>query len=280
MAAAVYKRIENKNMRLIATGLTGTIGRKLSNEVQSARIRLGDEKLGDHFAHNEEPLTLIHLGGIVGEGKVSQNLELSERINVGETIKLAREVIENLGGRFIHISSSHVYGPHTGDLFEESPMNPQSKYAEQKMRAEQELTSHFGVEHPQLVILRVFSVLGWDVASFTLGGAIKRILEGSSERIASSDDVRDFMTPTSIAKVIYEVAKSHEINGVFNLCTGKGISVREAVSTMVSIKNFELESNQLESGFSKSPRIVGSNTKILSRNLAIELAWEPANDTI
>jgi nucleoside-diphosphate-sugar epimerase len=267
-------------MRIIATGLTGTIGRKLSSDVEPARIRLGSEKLGDHLAYHENPLTLIHLGGIVGEGKVSQNLEQSERINVGETIKLAREVIEDFDGRFIHISSSHVYGPHAGDLSEESPMNPQSNYAEQKMRAEQQLISHFGVEHPQLVILRVFSVLGWDVASFTLGGAIKRILEGSSERIASVDDVRDFMTPTSIAKAIYEVAKSHEINGVFNLCTGKGISVREAISSMVAIKNFELGSNQLESGFSKSPRIVGSNSKILSCNLTIELAWEPANDAI
>jgi GDP-4-dehydro-6-deoxy-D-mannose reductase len=267
-------------MRVIATGLTGTIGRKLSNDVQSARIRLGSERLGDHFTHDEDPMTLIHLGGIVGEGKVSQNLEHSERINVGETIKLAREVIEDFNGRFIHISSSHVYGSHAGDLFEDSPMNPQSNYAEQKMRAEHELISHFGLEHPQLVILRVFSVLGWDVANFTLGGAIKRILEGSGERIASADDIRDFMTPTSIAKVIHEVAKSPEMTGTFNLCTGKGISVREAVSSMTSIKNFEIESNQLESGFSKSPRIVGSNSKILSYNLKIELAWEPANDTI
>jgi nucleoside-diphosphate-sugar epimerase len=267
-------------MRVIATGLTGTIGRKLSNDVQPARIRLGNEKLGGQFTHHEDQLTLIHLGGIVGEGKVSQNLEHSERINVGATIELAREVIEDFDGRFIHISSSHVYGSHAGDLFEESPMNPQSMYAEQKVRAEQELISHFGLEHPQLVILRVFSVLGWDVANFTLGGAIKRILEGSDERISSADDVRDFMTPTSIAKVIHEVAKSPDISGIFNLCTGKGISVREAVSSMVSIKKFELGSNQLESGFSKSPRIVGSNSKMLSCNLKIELVWEPANDTI
>jgi GDP-4-dehydro-6-deoxy-D-mannose reductase len=267
-------------MRLIATGMTGTIGKKLPHEVLPARIRLGDEKLVDHFKRDVEPPTLIHLGGIVGEEKVSQNLEYSEKINVGATLSLAREVIEHFSGRFIYISSSHVYGPHAGDLSEECPMNPQSIYAEQKMRAEQELTSYFGVAHPQLVILRVFSVLGWDVANFTLGGAVKRILEGSDERIACTEDVRDFMTPTSIANAIHKVGEESEIQGIFNLCTGTGISVREAVSSMVSIKNFKLKASQLEPGNSKVPRIVGSNSKILSFNLKLKLNWDPQNDAL
>lgn len=267
-------------MRLIATGLTGTIGKKLPNDVLPARIRLGDEKLGDQFKRDPEPPTLIHLGGIVGEEKVSQNLAQSERINVSATLSLAREVIEDFGGRFIHVSSSHVYGPDASDLSEEHPMNPQSFYAEQKMRAEQELNGHFGVAHPQLVILRVFSVLGWDVASFTLGGAVKRILEGSDERIAFTEDIRDFMTPTSIAQAIYKIGEASEIQGIFNLCTGKGITVREAVSSMASVKSFNLKASQLEPGNSKSPRIVGSNSKILSYNLKLNLTWDPQNDAI
>jgi GDP-4-dehydro-6-deoxy-D-mannose reductase len=267
-------------MRLMATGLTGTIGKKLPNDVLSARIRLGDEKLVDHFTLDADPPTLIHLGGIVGEEKVSQDLERSEKINVIATLSLAREVIEEFGGKFIHVSSSHVYGPYSEDLSEECSMNPQSNYAQQKMRAEQELISHFGVAHPQLVILRVFSVLGWDVGNFTLGGAVKRILNGSKEKIASTDDVRDFMTPTSIARAIYKIGEASELQGVYNLCTGKGISVREAVSSMASIENFQLEASQLKPGNSKTPRIVGSNSKILSCSLKLDLTWDPLNDKV
>jgi UDP-glucose 4-epimerase len=88
------------------------------------------------------------------------------------------------------------------------------------------------------------------------------------------------MTPTSIAQAIYKIGEASEIQGIFNLCTGKGISVREAVSSMASVKSFNLNTSQLEPGNSKSPRIVGSNSKILSYNLKLNLTWDPQNDAL
>lgn len=265
-------------MKLIGTGLSGTIGRKLDKEVLPARIILGSGKLVDHFDPNQSTVTLIHLGGIVGEAKVSHDLSHSKLINVDETLNLALEVIEKFEGRFIHISSAHVYGSGRSVLSEDSPYNPQSNYATQKMLAEQLLLEHFGENHPQLVILRVFSVLGWDVADFTLGGLVKRILSGSSEAISNSDDIRDFMTPTSIAKVISIIARDSQLSGIFNLCTGSGITVGEAVRSMLKVKDFQELPNQIQPGNSNAPQIIGNNTKLVKTGLDLDLGWDPVSD--
>ena len=265
-------------MELIATGLTGTIGRKLQKDIKSARVVLGSGKLIDNFASKTSPLTLIHLAGIVGELKVSQDLNHSKKINVDESFKLAREVIEDFGGRFIYISSSHIYGPTPKPLTESNPYNPQSNYAHQKALAEQMLLNHFGEDHPQLVILRVFSVLGWDVADFTLGGAVKRILAGSKESIYYTDDFRDFMTPTTIAAAISTIAKNAYISGIYNLCSGAGITVKDAVRSMFEIMQFQESIDQIQPGNSIAPSIVGDNTKLMKTGLDLKLNWNPIND--
>jgi nucleoside-diphosphate-sugar epimerase len=265
-------------VKIIATGLTGTIGRKIDRSITPAKLVLGSEKLTDFFNPNDEPLKLIHLGGIVGESKVSEDLDYSKHINVDETLRLAREVIEGFGGKFVHISSSHVYGPHESPITEEFSYNPRSNYAKQKMQAEVELLNYFGESHKQLTILRVFSVLGWDVADFTLGGAVKRIHSGSVESISNTDDVRDFMTPTSIANAISNISRLGNLSGVYNLCTGVGISVGDAARDMFNVKNYEKGHSQLLPGNSTSPHLVGDNTKLKNAGLNLELKWDPEGD--
>ena len=262
-------------MKLIATGLTGTIGRKFDEEVESAKVTLGKDNLIKYFDPKEGPITLIHLGGVVGESNVSSDLTFSHSINVTETLNLAREVIEIFNGRFIYISTSHVYGPRTDLLTESSPIEPKSNYADQKAKAETELLKHFGPEHPQLMILRVFSVLGWDVADFTLGGAVKRVIAGSDETISNTDDVRDFMTPTSIAAAIKKIANTSQAFGVYNLCTGSGLSVGDAVLDMLRIKRVDVKPGQLKRGYSINPHIVGSNIKIKCLGIPLDLNWDP-----
>lgn len=265
-------------MTLIATGLTGTIGRKMDGSIHPARVVLGSTRLRDHFKIDKGSMTLVHLAGVVGESKVTENLGYSERINVDETFNLAREVIEDFGGRFIHISSSHIYGPTTTAVTEDSLPNPQTHYASQKHIVEQKLNNYFGVENPQLVILRVFSVLGWDVEEFTLGGLVKRIMKGSKEVVSNSDDIRDFMTPTSIARAISTIAKNGQVSGVFNLSTGTGIKVGDAVRSMFKVSNFQEPTNQINPGKSKASFIVGDNQKLLNTGLSLELIWNPIND--
>ena len=265
-------------MRLLATGLSGTIGRKIDKSFEPAQIVLGTTKLRDHIESKKERVVLVHLAGIVGEYKVKEDLTYSQKINVDETFLLAREVIEDFNGKFIHISSSHVYGPNTSIVNEVSPHNPQSHYAAQKALAEQKLIDYFGKDNQQLIILRVFSVLGWEVDDFTLGGLVRRVMDGSKEIISNSDDVRDFMTPTSIAAAISTIAKFDDISGIYNLSTGVGIKVSDAVRSMFNVLKIQERYGQLTPGNSSVPYLVGDNRKLMATGVNVDLSWNPASD--
>ena len=72
-------------------------------------------------------------------------------------------------------------------------MDPVGAYAEQKIEAEQAVVEVFKETPEKLCIVRVFSVLDWDVADFTLGRAIKNLtIPSSNFKLPNSDDVRDF----------------------------------------------------------------------------------------
>jgi nucleoside-diphosphate-sugar epimerase len=265
-------------MRLLATGLSGTIGRKMDKSFEPAQVILGTTKLRNHIQKQKAPVVLVHLAGIVGESKVKEDLAHSQKINVDETFLLAREVIEDFNGKFIHISSSHIYGPSNSIVNEEFSYNPQSHYAAQKVLAEQKLIEYFGKDNHQLVILRVFSVLGWEVDDFTLGGLVRRVMAGSKEIISFGDDVRDFMTPTSIAEAISNIAKFDDISGIYNLSTGVGIKVSDAVRSMFEVMKIQEQYGQLTPGNSLVPYLVGDNQKLLATGVNVDLLWNPTND--
>ena len=78
----------------------------------------------------------------------------------------------------------------------------------------------------KLCIVRVFSVLDWDVADFTLGGAIKNsTISSSNFKLSNSDDVRDFLTPKLIASVLTKISHNSSISGIINLSSARGTTI-------------------------------------------------------
>lgn len=155
---------------IAANGLSGTIGRHLEPHVEEIKLDLSANK--EEFLNLElsNISQLIHLAGIVGEGRVLADPARSYSINIEGLTYLAEEFYKSSSGRFIYISSSHVYAPSNMPLSEESITGPINKYAEQKLIAETHLSRIFSQSPHRLTIIRVFSVLDFDVPDFTLGG--------------------------------------------------------------------------------------------------------------
>ena len=248
---------------IYATGLSGTIGRHLSAQIRPLELDLA--KPIEKNMIPEDLSTLIHLAGIVGEKIVLDDIEYAYQVNVVATLELAKSLnLENLD-RFLYVSTSHVYAPKVTDIAEEDPVGPIAEYPKQKLEAEESLKKVFSEYPEKLLIIRVFSVFGDDVADFTLGGLASRIAAGSSELIMNCDDIRDFLTPEQIAIGIEKVAKIKNISGIFNLCTGKPLSVSNVMRKYFNRINYPAEKyeSQFRSGQSQTPRIVGSNSKLL-----------------
>ena len=204
---------------MIATGITGTIGRHLPTTTKALKINLaGDRKNFDSIEFKKED-PLIHLAGIVGSSQVMKDEKYSAKVNIGGTKKLAQEFFKKSNSKFIYISTSHIYAQNEFPITENSEVLPKSKYASQKYEAELCLKEIFSSSPSRLLIVRVFSILDWDVKNFTLGGGVKRLASGDENyRLFNSDDIRDFLTPKTVANTLFSIANMEVNFGILNHC--------------------------------------------------------------
>jgi|LauGreSuBDMM15SN_2_FD.fasta_scaffold36997_2 nucleoside-diphosphate-sugar epimerase len=262
---------------LYSTGSTGTIGKHLPKDVRPLVIDLsqGREKLGKINFRTES--NLLHLAGIVGPAEVMKDVDYARTVNVLGTRDLAEEFLERSEGIFYYVSTSHVYAPSMELILESNPLGPSNIYAEQKLEGEIELQSVFRNCINRLCIIRVFSVLDWDTAPFTLGGAIRKLTDGASDFVlANASDVRDFLTPTAISKSLYEVASQGKLSGIVNLCSGIGTSVGDAAKRMLSESDFDGFEHRFAWGQSSNPFTVGDNSRLKNAHPTLDLTWQPS----
>jgi nucleoside-diphosphate-sugar epimerase len=261
---------------LFATGVTGTIGKHIANQVKQINLDLRIPKELTNLPKFSQNDSLLHLAGVVGAHNVSSDPDKAYDVNVLATLRLAEKFFVNGGGRFIFISSSHVYAPSVSILNEESKTDPQSEYAQQKLDTEIKLMEKFDKTGNQICIVRVFSILDWDVPAFTLGGAIRKLSDPNSYSILRNvNDVRDFLTPKTVGQALLRIAQERELPSKLNLCSGKGISVLEAAREMIKKMGGVIPSGRIELGVSDNPYIVGDNHRLKSIFPELELTWNP-----
>ena len=263
--------------KLYSTGSTGTIGKHLPDAVQPLNLDLSSGQKSFHGINFETQSNLIHLAGVVGPLEVSKDVNYARSVNISGTQFLAEEYSKKSEGTFYFVSTSHVYAPSLDLILESNALAPVNIYAEQKLEAEYLLQSIFESSPERLCIIRVFSVLDWDVASFTLGGGIRKLADSDSDFILSnSSDIRDFLTPRRIAEALFEIALANTRFKIVNLCTGTGISVGEAAKKMLSESGFEVAESKFSWGRSNNPFMVGDNSLLISRHPTLKLSWQPS----
>jgi len=261
---------------IYANGLSGTIGRHLIGRVNSLDGNLRDSSQATKLQSLEKVSALLHLAAAVGAEKVERELADAYLINVRATVDLGQIFKAKKSGKFVFFSTSHVYAKSTKAIREDYEVDPQNQYAAQKLQAEMLLTEIFKDEPERLLILRVFSVLGWDVPPFTLGGALKKMTLDSSHVLQNGDDVRDFLNPRQIANIALELSSNSSAYGIVNLCSGEGLTVSSAARQMFSAKGLLLEDHRILPGHSSNPIILGKNAKLKSFfDVGAKFSWSP-----
>jgi nucleoside-diphosphate-sugar epimerase len=267
----------NNSPSIFATGVSGTIGKHFADKV--LEINLDLLKPTKIFIPLIKPGDLIlHAAAVVGSINVRKDVASSYLVNVKSSIRLA-QFAKDLGvSKFVYVSTSHVYAKSNEILNEDSTTFPNNVYAEQKLEAEQGIAQIFSDSPEKLCIVRVFSVLDWDVADFTLGGAIKKLILPNSDFILSNaDDVRDFLTPRKIATCLISIANCRSLHGIVNLSTCTAVTIREAALIMLEQSGFKLPKDRIIGGCSDFPYIVGDNSKIKSFIPDLDLTWKPTH---
>lgn len=246
-------------MHVLITGVAGFVGSRLARHLLErgdrvsgtyidARpdlpgVELFEADLGDRAAleralREADPDAVVNLAGLshIGDSWNWQRMPDYFRVNVAGT----DNVLQAAAGRPVVIASSaDVYGqvPESEQPIPETrPVAPQTPYALTKAAAERLALAQGAV------IVRSFNLIGpGQSPKFALASwasQLAAIRRGGQEPVLKVGDLstaRDFTHVDDGAEAYRLLAEKGERGGVYNLASGKGVSMREALERLLAI---------------------------------------------
>ena len=198
-------------------------------------VRVVDKLVGEsdiiiHFAAESHVSRSIHDDAIFFETDV-----------IG-TQRLMSAVLQNLNriDRFIHMSTSEVYGTALSQFMDEShPLNPQSPYAAAKVGADRLVAAYYATYKVPAVIVRSFNVFGpRQHLEKLFPRFITSVLLNEPLTIhGTGDSKRDFTYVEDTAKaidVIMHAPREKVIGQVFNIGTGESLSIKDVAHMVLA----------------------------------------------
>jgi UDP-glucose 4-epimerase len=221
-----------------------------------------------------------------------KNPILSNDINVGGTVNLLKTSSDLGVKRFIFASSAAIYGDTNSPIKKEDTiLNPLSPYGVSKLAAEKYVQVFHNAYGLETVSLRYFNVYG-PRQSFDIQGAYGGAITIFTNRLAKNmspiiygdgEQTRDFVYIQDVVNANMLALNSENVAGeVFNIGTGKNISVNQVADILKEIMNRKDLKNvyadprptDIRHGYadiSKAQKILGYNPKFSFKEGLTEL---------
>jgi len=202
--------------------------------------------------------------------------------NVDGTINVLNACVKHDVKNIVATSSAAVYGETQNlPISENQKTNPSSPYGESKLKMEQ-LIQDFSKKHNlNNIILRIFNVYGLG-QSPEYAGVITKFLEKISkneplEVFGDGLQTRDFVSIHDVVESIFcAISKIEGRQGtIFNIGSGKSVSINKLAKRMISISNKNLSIKYLEekneirfsrANISLAKKVLNYNPKIEFKN--------------
>ena len=231
----------------------------------------------------EVPDAVIHLAAISNVPVSWQKPGLTVDVNIHGALNVLQAFYAaNPQGRFINIGSSDEYGltAKAGiPLTEEMPCKPQNPYSISKYSAEQ-IICQFGRKYGMKVIsTRSFNhygpgqAKGFVIADFASQiAAIEYGLAVPEISVGDISAARDFTYVDDVVRAYAALLESDADGGIYNVCSGNAVSIRDALHDMLSLAECEIRVTVDEDKFrpAEVKYFIGDNTKL---NKAT--GWQP-----
>lgn len=237
-------------MTVAISGSTGLIGGAVYQRLQATTkvVRLGRRPQCDLQVDFALPDTiaaldlggcdaLVHCAGIVDEDFKTNPAAAYLQSTLGVSA-LAQRAATCGVRRFVYFSSSHVYGPLTGRITEETPVNPLTDYAIAHYAAEQSLRRMALDRGLEVLSLRPNAVFGipvdmetfdrWDLIPFSF--PLEAVYHGRIKLLTSGQQRRNFISATDLARQVEQFLMGKAEHSVFETLNPAGpatISVYE-----------------------------------------------------
>ncbi len=282
----------------LITGAGGFVGpylarhlRELEAEVWSGGLseNAANDHLGDYHAvtldvtdraevarviAEVQPTEVYHLAGVTrpasGDAAAFYAVNLQGTLNV-------LEAAQTVGAAVLVVSSAYVYGAQAGRLNEHAELRPVNHYGSSKAAADLAALP-YALSGNRVVRVRPFNHVGPgqspDFLLPTLVQQLASIEAGTAEpvlRLGNLDSVRDFSDVRDVVRAYPKMLREGENGAVYNLASGRGISVRELAEMVLSRAQREvrLETETSRVRATDIPELVGDASK------ARRLGWTP-----
>ena len=301
MAAAIAQAgSEGQGKRALITGLTGFTGRYVEQELLAAgyevfgtitpghtpaerqyAVDLNDRAGLAAMVQEVRPDVVAHLAAIafVGHGDVEQIY----RVNVAGT----RNLLEALAGlahkpsAVLLASSANIYGnTDVGVIGEDVPAAPANDYAVSKLAME--YMARLWRDRLPLIVVRPFNYTGvGQHENFLLPKIVAHFRRRAADiELGNLHVWRDFSDVRMVAHSYRRLLAAAPAGQTFNICSGHGYSLGEALDMMADIAGYQINVH-VNPAFVRANevvRLVGDNQRLQA--VTGPLATVPLADTL
>jgi NAD dependent epimerase/dehydratase len=217
--------------------------------------------------------TIFHLAALIAIPYSYKAPRSYVETNVTGTLNLCQAALENNCSRFIHTSTSEVYGTaRYVPIDEKHPLQPQSPYSASKIAADSMALSFYYSFGLPLTVARPFNTYGpRQSARAVIPTIITQIAYGKKEiNFGDVKPTRDFNYVRDTCKGLIMISEAEQTNGeVFNIGSNTEVSIGEIFQIIAEIMGSDsrlvIKEERLRPASSEIYRLVCDNSKL--RNL-------------
>lgn len=188
--------------------------------------------------------TIIHLAALIGIPYSYNSPKSYVDVNVQGTLNLLQVAKDYKIKKFIHTSTSEVYGtPEYLPIDETHPLNAQSPYAASKIAADQLALSFYKSFQTPVSIIRPFNTFGpRQSARAIIPTIILQILTGSKKiKLGNIYSTRDLSFIDDTIEGFSSMLKKDVYGEIVNLGNGFDISIKELVKVIAQEMSVKIE---------------------------------------
>jgi GDP-4-dehydro-6-deoxy-D-mannose reductase len=255
------------------------VGAPLDFHPGDVRDAAGVARVVDEVA----PAAVVHLAAVAEPGAAEADPAAAYGVNLGGTLAVlaaARAAPRKL--RLLIVSSSAVYGAVEAaalPITEETPLRPLTVYGASKAAAELAALQWERAYGVDVIVARPFNHTGPGqlpayvcAALASQVAAIERGRQPPVLSVGNVDPVRDVADVRDVAAGYVALLERGRSGGVYNICTGEGVSIAEIIAQLRTLARVPMRS-RLDPERQRSrdvERMVGSHARVTA-----ETGWTP-----
>jgi GDP-4-dehydro-6-deoxy-D-mannose reductase len=281
----LVRHLEREHPSVEVSGLVrpGTRAPQLPPGVSLVEADLEDAEAVVALLEEVRPDRIIHLAAQSSVHRSWVDPDGTLRANVHGLLHVLEAVRKRaLSPRILVVGSAEEYGlvePRNLPLREDAPLRPNSPYAVSKV-AQGYLALQYSLSHGMgIVRSRTFSHTGpgrgETFAESSFARQIAAIESGRQRpviQVGNLEAVRDFADVRDVVRAYWALLERGDPGEVYNVCTGRGVRVRELLHKLLDIAGIDveirLESERLRP--SDVPALVGDPARLKAAT-----GWEP-----